>query len=761
MADLRKKVMKDPAEAPDFLASVLSGISDLLWITDEDYTVRFVNEAVRRLHGDVVGKKCFKVTRSFERPCYHHGIPCEVHELLEKGKDHFEEKRLSSITKRVTHVHATPMTMPDGRRGVLTVSRDVTEEVNTKQRLEAAYSMLRATLESTVDGILVVDNQERIVEFNKRFVQMLQAPEPVMESRDDRRLLSYLSGQLKDPEGFMKRTRELFAQPDLEYSDLLEFKDGRVYERYSRPQKIGGETVGRVISLRDVTERRRAEEALKSSLEFSTSLMENSLNPILVVNPDTSIAYVNPALERLTGYSSSELLGRKPPYPWWPMDKIKETTKRLQENMKRGLTHYEENFKNKNGEDFWVEINAASIIRDGEIKYYLSNWVDITQRKKMEEEIRRYATNLEELVKQKSRDLARSEQLLKTTMESTPDHVFVRDRDRKFVYVNDSYCRFLGKPRDMILGRTLYDLYPKEQADSLTREDDEVFEKGLVFHRPESAVVDAGGAELVIDVIKAPLRDPQGNVTHLVGFGRDITERKRIEQMRDEFISAVTHELRTPLVSVKGYVDLALTKGSGRISSEIESLLQVARRNTDRLLSLVNDLLDAQRLQAGRLPLNLEPLDFRKVLEACKAEIKPFLEEKRLSLKVEAPEAELPVNGDEIRLSQVLMNLLSNAVKFSPEGGRIELAVEDGEEAVKIRVSDTGIGIRKEDLPRVFEPFAAIPKPTYIKGTGLGLNISKGLVEAHGGKIWAESEGEGKGATFTFTIPKLQERVVD
>ncbi|MEM3004766.1 MAG: PAS domain-containing protein, partial [Candidatus Bathyarchaeia archaeon] len=141
MADSRKKVMKD-LEAPNFLNSVLSSISDLLWIMDEDYTIRFVNEAVRRLHGDVVGKKCFKVTRNFERPCHHHGIPCEVHELLEEDKDLFQDTRLNPVANSATHIHATPMMMPDGKRAVLTVSRDVTEEVKTKQRLETAYSML-------------------------------------------------------------------------------------------------------------------------------------------------------------------------------------------------------------------------------------------------------------------------------------------------------------------------------------------------------------------------------------------------------------------------------------------------------------------------------------------------------------------------------------------------------------------------------------------------------------------------------------------
>jgi signal transduction histidine kinase len=134
--------------------------------------------------------------------------------------------------------------------------------------------------------------------------------------------------------------------------------------------------------------------------------------------------------------------------------------------------------------------------------------------------------------------------------------------------------------------------------------------------------------------------------------------------------------------------------------------------------------------------------------------MRPLLADKKLNLKQEIPEGKILVRGDEIRLCQVLMNLLSNATKFSYEGNEVTLHVEEKNNTVKVSISDNGIGIRKEDLARVFDPFAAIQKPAFIKGTGLGLSVTQGLVEAHGGKIWAESPGEQRGATFTFTLPK-------
>jgi two-component system CheB/CheR fusion protein len=234
----------------------------------------------------------------------------------------------------------------------------------------------------------------------------------------------------------------------------------------------------------------------------------------------------------------------------------------------------------------------------------------------------------------------------------------------------------------------------------------------------------------------------------------DITERKRMEKMRIQFISAVTHELRTPLVPIKANVDFVLSGRLGPLPEKVEVSLQVVKRNIDRLALLTDELLDIRRLESGRFQLNFEPLDFRDVINQSIKEMQAAVDLKKQSLRVEIPDEPLPIHGDSARLGQVLLNLLANASKFTPENGLITVKVEEEADAVKVQVSDTGLGLRTEDLVRVFEPFSAIEKPVYIKGTGLGLSLAKGLVEAHGGEIWAESAGEGKGATFTFTIPK-------
>jgi signal transduction histidine kinase len=238
---------------------------------------------------------------------------------------------------------------------------------------------------------------------------------------------------------------------------------------------------------------------------------------------------------------------------------------------------------------------------------------------------------------------------------------------------------------------------------------------------------------------------------------RGITEHKRLETMKDRFISAFTHELRTPLVSIKGYVDYILKK-EPILPEGIKSKIEIVRRNTDRLLALTEDLLDFEGIEAGRLELKIQTFGLRELLRQCIEEIQPLLEEKNQVIHFEFPPSDLTIKGDRMRLSGALINLLNNATKFTPEAGEITVRAEEGEDdTITVQVVDTGIGLDEKDFQRVFEPFAVIEKPTYFSGTGLGLSLAKRIVEAHNGRIWVSSPGRGRGATFAFTLPKRKE----
>jgi PAS domain S-box-containing protein len=397
----------------------------------------------------------------------------------------------------------------------------------------------------------------------------------------------------------------------------------------------------------------------------------------------------------------------------------------------------------RDGTTFPVIVYTAPVMREGKAVGLRGIAIDITERKRAEEELRAARERLEYMIT--------SNPAVIFTARPRPDF-----SDFDTTYMSRSVVSLLGfRPQDLIGGTEMWQT--RVHPDDLHRYYADLpllWKEGE--HTFEYRFLHKDGNYLWIREEAKVIRDAAGKPTEVMGYWTDITDEKQMDEMRDRFISAVTHELRTPLISISGYLDLVLTGDSGPFSSEVKANLEVVKRNTDRLTSLTDDLLDIQRLQSGKLQVNLQPIDLREIIEHATSEIRPFIRAKKQRFNVAVPKKPLPILGDPVRLSQVLMNLLSNASKFTPEGGTIRLTISDDRLIIVVKVADTGIGLRREDLTRVFEPFAAIKKPTHIKGTGLGLSVTKGLVEAHMGRIWAESSGEGKGATFTFALPKRE-----
>lgn len=357
--------------------------------------------------------------------------------------------------------------------------------------------------------------------------------------------------------------------------------------------------------------------------------------------------------------------------------------------------------------------------------------------------------------------LSDSEKRYRTLFEESTDAIVMFTQEGNYIDGNQSMLNLFGYTEEEMKSQKAGKYYAHQEDRATFLQE---IEKNGYVKDYEVKMRKKNGADIDCLITSTAHRDNDGKILRYQSFIRDITERKRAEEAKtrsqiiDRFISTITHELRTPLVSIDGYLDYINTGKLGPVPKKINESLQVVRQESNRLLSLTNDLLDIRRLEFGTFQLNLEPLNYREVIDHCVREIQPFIREKKQQLKLDVKEEQILVNGDRIRLCQSLMNLLSNSTKFTPENGEIILHVEEDANTVKTQVSDTGIGIREEDLEKVFETFTAIEKPTYIKGTGLGLSVTKGLVEAHGGKIWAESEGEGKGATFSFTIPKYKKK---
>jgi signal transduction histidine kinase len=232
-------------------------------------------------------------------------------------------------------------------------------------------------------------------------------------------------------------------------------------------------------------------------------------------------------------------------------------------------------------------------------------------------------------------------------------------------------------------------------------------------------------------------------------------ELKRLDQAKTNFVSVINHEMRTPLTAIYGYTELLLLR-SDVLSAEQRHMLSNVKDSTQRLMELVNNLLDVSRIEDGKLTIVPEVMEVLPALEKALAIVQPMADKKHISMQVDMAPALPAIWGDAKRVSQILVNLLSNAVKYTPDTGIITVtALQNSTPSmVEIQVTDNGIGIPSGLLPHIFDRFSRVERTAiqHTIGTGLGLSITKGLVEAHGGNIWVESE-EGHGTCFTFTLP--------
>jgi signal transduction histidine kinase len=249
----------------------------------------------------------------------------------------------------------------------------------------------------------------------------------------------------------------------------------------------------------------------------------------------------------------------------------------------------------------------------------------------------------------------------------------------------------------------------------------------------------------------SPLRDSSGRLIGRLFAYHDQSWEKTVDQMKSDFISIASHELRTPMTSIKGGIDLVLKGRTGEISTETAELLEVARTACDRMIRLINDLLDLSKIEAGQIGLKLESLDLRVVAERSLHSLRPLANNDCIRLTLLVPE-ELPtINADPDRMEQVITNLVSNAIKFSPANSEVIVGLSSDHKGICCSVSDQGSGIKEEDLDRIFGKFQQASMPLRGASTGLGLAITRALVMEHGGKIWAESSGQG--SRFVFWLP--------
>ena len=321
--------------------------------------------------------------------------------------------------------------------------------------------------------------------------------------------------------------------------------------------------------------------------------------------------------------------------------------------------------------------------------------------------------------------------------------------DGRIVEANNAFGRLFGYEVSEILGRPLLDFLAPESRASAERIIASVAEKPY-----EARAQRKGGAHFDVEVIVRSI--PYRGRTALGCVVRDITERKEIDRLKNEFVSIVSHELRTPLTSIRGSLGLMEGGAVGELPPKARELARIARQNADRLIRLINDILDLEKIEAGKAQLTIAALDPAEVVETTIAELRTMAMQYGVTLTSRIDHGE-PIAGDRDRVVQILTNLLSNAVKFSPQGSSVTVVAAEGRSGfLRFAVSDGGPGIPKDQQSRLFERFEQLESANTRRrgGTGLGLAISRSLVEQHGGRIGVEST-PGKGSTFWFELPLL------
>ncbi|HEX7180282.1 MAG TPA: PAS domain S-box protein [Thermoanaerobaculia bacterium] len=608
-----------------------------------------------------------------------------------------------------------------------------------------------AALDHLGDLVLVLDRVGRIVRFNKECERVTGFTASEVIGRP-------LWSLLASPEE-ADSLRAVFA--NLTPAHFPNRQESRLRTREGEPRLIawantalldGRGEVEHVLSAgTDITERRWAEEDLLRTNQALRTLIESSPLAISVLDREGLVRAWNPAAERIFGWSRKEVLGRLvPSVPEARREEFLDNLRRTFEG--RPLSGVETVRQRKDGTlidvELWISVLHGP---QGEPESLVSMINDISDRKRAQEALR-----------------LREEQLRLIT-DSVPALISYIDTGLCYRFVNRQYEVWFGLPRNEVYGRTMREVLGDKAYETIRHYVEAALAGQEVTY--ETWISYQSGGTRFIHVTYAPHRE-DGEVRGIFVLVSDLTDRKQAEEelraakeaveaasrAKDHFLAVLSHELRTPLTPV--LATISALEADESLRRNLRDSLAMIRRNVELEARLIDDLLDLTRIARGKLELHPESVDVQQILHhavniSCVQEVAAG----RLRLEMGIAPGDYKLRADGPRLTQVFWNLLNNAVKFTPPGGLITVRsrIEEGEtgRSFVAEISDTGIGIEPERLSRVFDAFEQTDRRITRRfgGLGLGLAVSKAILELHGGSLTASSEGIGRGATFTVRLP--------
>jgi two-component system sensor histidine kinase VicK len=611
-----------------------------------------------------------------------------------------------------------------------------------RQRTERSLAIERCFVAATLDSIpalvAVLDTAGRVVRFNQSCAQLTglmigdAAGRPFVEEvleTDDRswaadKLHQAAAGQISGPHETSWR--------------IAANKTRRISWTIRPLTGPNNEIQYLIVSGQDVTDQRQAEQALLSSEARYRQVVESSLGFVFTCTMEGRLTSLNSFTAETLGYRVEDLTGR-------PVAELLDAA---------GATTFQECLQTLETKEEWqgampvrrsdgvyrrIAFRSRRMELRGERPFILSHGVDVTEQHEAEEALH-LATRQRELI-----------------LESVGDGIYGIDLEGQLTFINEAGANALAYKAEDLTGRDVHQIIHHSHADGTPysrvtspilqgmRRQETVRMHDEVFWR-------ADGTSFPVEYTASPLIE-DGQISGMVVAFQDISERRRLEKMKDEFISTVSHELRTPLTSLRASLGLISTGALDKRPEKQRHMVEMAIGNCDRLVRLVNDILDFDKVEKGRLPLRRIPVDALDLLRRAADVAHGAASLAHITFRIEASPAH--VLADEDRILQVLNELVTNAIKFSVPNTLIRLSTRhEGENEICFIVEDQGHGIPPEKLEHIFNRFQQgdASDTRALGGTGLGLALCRSIVEQHGGRIWAEST-PGKGSSFLFTLP--------
>ncbi|NPV62991.1 MAG: PAS domain S-box protein [Methanotrichaceae archaeon] len=762
------------------LRCLIDSIPDLIFLKDPDSVYLGCNKAFEKYVGrperEQIGKTDFDFFDAETAEFYRE----KDRLMLDAGESRRNEEWVTYPDGRrvLLDTLKTPFYGPNGEiLGLVGISRDITQRKLAEQALKDSESKLAAIIEFLPDATFVLDNNKVVIAWNRAMEEMTGVNKESIIGQGDyayavpfygerrKQLLDLIDVDDKDIVSnyqYVKRKgNTLFAET---YAPALNGGKGAYVWATGAPLFDNeGNRVGVIESIRDITERKRADGTLREQFNFLQQLMDSIPNPIFYKDANGVYLGCNAAFETLMGFPKDEIVGHTV-YELYPKDLADiyfEADSKLFQNP--GSQVYETEIVHADGSRHDVMLSKATYFDiEGRLAGLVGVILDITERKLIENSLRE------------------SERRLVDIVNFLPDATLVIDREGKVIAWNRAIESMTGIKAAEILGKGNYEYalpfygYRRPILIDLVLKSQEELERGYTDLRKQDGTLIGGaymptlkGGGIFLVGSAAALYDSEGNVSGAIESIRDITENKLAEEelkrakdeaelamrAKSEFLANMSHELRTPMNAVIGMTSLLLMED---LTEEQKDYVETIRSGGEAMMTLINEVLDFSRMEREKLELEVHPFDLRQLVEEALDVVAVEAAKKGLELayvfEKSAPEA---VVSDPARLRQVLSNLLGNAVKFTDHGS-VMLSVSHKDEEVHFAVQDTGIGIAEGQMHRLFQAFSQLNMSLTrgYDGAGLGLAISKKLVELLGGRIWVTSEA-GRGSTFHFTIKAL------